>query len=106
MSEPNRPEPSGFFDMLFGLLREAFADIRHKVVEEGWFGRQVTDDTPSAIDWLAKHYPNDPEIWVLDEPSQVAPFEVAQKSFDKLWAPADRDADEHQAPAERDGVDL
>ncbi len=38
MNRSGRQEPSGFFASLFGLLGEAIADIRHKVVEEGWFG--------------------------------------------------------------------
>lgn len=78
------PEPSGFLDSLFEAIGRVVEDIRHKVVEEGWFGRQVTGDAP----------PNAAERLGWDMPKQ---------SFDELWAPAERDAAKEQDAPERDG---
>ena len=80
------PEGTGFFDSLFEVLRQAFDDIRHKVVEEGWFGRQVTGDMP--------------------KPSEGLGWDIPQRSFDELWAPAERDANHDPASVERGGPDL
>lgn len=34
--------PPGIGEYLFAELRQAFQDVRQKVIEEGWFGRVVT----------------------------------------------------------------
>lgn len=42
---PATPPANGFVASLARELAYAVEDIRHKVVEEGWFGRQVTPST-------------------------------------------------------------
>ncbi len=37
----------GILDTIISGIGEAVTDIRHKVVEEGYFGRQVTADEPA-----------------------------------------------------------
>jgi hypothetical protein len=35
--------------VFFAKAAEAVADIRHKLVEEPWFGREVTPDQPASV---------------------------------------------------------
>ena len=67
MPRSTPPEASGFFD----LLRQVLDDVRHRVVEEGWFGRPVTGDLapPSAPE-------TQPTIW--EGPPMI--------SFEEQWA--------------------
>ncbi len=88
MAQSRPPERAGLLDSLFDLLREAFVDIRHKVLEEGWFGRQVTGDSPA-------------------EPPSLG-WDVPQRSFDELWGPVERSGEKDTAAHDHDtpGMDL
>ncbi|MDV6333150.1 hypothetical protein [Asticcacaulis sp. 201] len=55
---------------LFEEFARAVEDIRHKLVEEGWFGRQVTGDAPP--------------------PAETLGWDMPPASFDEQWAPAER----------------
>lgn len=91
MREDDRQQPPGFLDVLFASIGNAIADIRHKVVEEGWFGRAVTRDPRKAHD---------------DFYRPVLPERAT--SFEEQWAvreaaPTERDrAQERSGP----GIDL
>ncbi len=75
-------QPSqGFWDSLFALAREAFGDIRDKLVLEGWFGRGA-------------HSPS------KDGAGSGGAWQPQQPSFDELWGPSDARAPEQ--PSERD----
>lgn len=66
-----RTKPVGIAEFLFNELRQAFQDVRQKVVEEGWFGRVVTaapvvelgKETPEAHDSRREHRPTFEELW-------------------------------------------
>ena len=42
MGQGERGRSQSLGEFLFSELRQAFQDIRQKVVEEGWFGRVVS----------------------------------------------------------------
>lgn len=69
------PESSGFLDGLFDLLRQAFDDVRHKVVEDGWFGRQVTGEleAPQTTIWDGPPAKSFEEQWAVREPGKAEP---------------------------------
>lgn len=47
----------GILDTIISGIGEAVTDIRHKVVEEGYFGRQVTADEPAKSPYVAQGLP-------------------------------------------------
>ena len=67
-----RSGSEGFWDALFSGLADAIADARHKVVEEGWFGRQVTPNEP-------------PDVSTFYRPIQTAD----EESFETIWGARD-----------------
>lgn len=77
---------SGFWDALLGGFGDAIADVRSKLIDEGWFGR--TDG-------------------VAPEPAQTSEHGLygPPRTFDKLWAP--RAPDDAVRGPERDapGID-
>lgn len=70
----------GLFASILSGIGEAISDVRHKVVEEGWFGRQVTDANPLAM----------PEITAPEISPPVKPegsvWEPPRQSFEEAWA--------------------
>jgi hypothetical protein len=46
---------STLFEELRNMLRDALQDIRHKVVEEPWFGRETTKDAPAHMNMQHNH---------------------------------------------------
>lgn len=88
------------FDFLFREAAQAIQDVRQKVVEEGWFGRVVTAAPVVEVEKLgeassADLYGRGPAI----EPPRTATFE-------ELWAPRDRGADQAGQEQARDlGID-
>lgn len=80
----------GLFAAILAGIGEAISDVRHKVVEEGWFGRQVTDAYPSAMPEITA-----PEIRPPAKP-EGSIWEPPRQSFEEAWAtkpaPDDRSA--------------
>ena len=70
----------GLFASLLSGIGEAIADVRHKVVEEGWFGRQVTDNHSSAFSEIRA-----PEIRPPAKP-EGSIWEPPRQSFEEAWA--------------------
>jgi ABC-type Zn2+ transport system substrate-binding protein/surface adhesin len=52
MAESNKPT---FLESLRSLAAEAIQDIRHKTIEEPWFGREVTKDDPAPMNMQHNH---------------------------------------------------
>ena len=69
-----------FWGGLFDAIGDAIADVRHKVVEEGWFGRAVTDDAQADATSFYRPVTQEPLV-----------------SFEEQWAPRAPS----EAPAER-----
>lgn len=79
---------AGGFGSVFEEIARAFEDIRHKVVEEGWFGRQVTgSDLPQSS-------------------AEELGWEMPKPSFDELWAPIERDDPPAAHAPEHEGLDM
>jgi hypothetical protein len=77
----DRTKPSGLGEFLFNELRQAFQDIRQKVVEQGWFGRVTTpkpvvempfsttaDKTTDGSDLLHERPQSFEQSWAIREP--------------------------------------
>jgi hypothetical protein len=87
-----RSRPPGVAEYLFAELRQAFQDIRQKVVEEGWFGRVVTaapvvDERPVA-----------PEGEILNKDLD----QTRRPSFEELWATRERSPEAAEQEHQRD----
>ena len=87
--QPERRNALGEF-LLRGFAN-AVADIRSKVIFEGWFGRR---DAMPAPDDLHRAVPGEfaepipfEDLWGA---RSVHPGMVPQKSFEDLWGPRDR----------------
>jgi hypothetical protein len=91
MRENDRLNSGGFWDGLFAGIRNAIADIRHKVVEEGWFGRAVTREPRKAHD---------------DFYRPILPERAT--SFEEQWAPGEAGTVDRDRGQERHGpgIDL
>ena len=97
MVNNSETKPSGFFEALFAALGSIFDDVRGKVVEEGWFGRQVSeaaDISPIKA----------PDITPPNEPAGAV-WEPPKRSIDELWAPAERSPDKTTTDHDH-GMDL
>jgi hypothetical protein len=70
----------GLFASLLSGIGEAIADVRHKVMEEGWFGRQVTDNHSFAFSEISA-----PEIRP-PATSEGTVWEPPRQSFEEAWA--------------------
>jgi hypothetical protein len=70
-------KPLSIGEYLFAELRQAFQDMRQKVIEEGWFGRVVTAAPVVEMDR-----------------AQIEGLKQAHAerspSFEELWAPRER----------------
>ena len=80
----------GFFDALIAEFQRAVRGVREDVVERGWFGRPTSRgaDFSETFGWRSPGERDDPQ----------------EKSFEELWAPRERAADDKSA--ERDvGLD-
>ena len=87
-------ERSGLLDFLFGAARDAVADIRDKLVFEGWFGRSSSDMPPMGTDaWVD---------WANDA-TQGASAPATLGDFEKQWAV--REPAEQAAQAPERGID-
>ena len=53
---PKDTDSESFIDNLTAGFGDAVADIRHKVVEEPWYGRETTTDSPYAEQGLPKTF--------------------------------------------------
>jgi hypothetical protein len=71
-------KPLSVADYLWGELRQAFQDVRQKLVEEGWFGRVVT-----AAPVVEMERDQSPENASRNAPAQP---ERDHPSFDEMWA--------------------
>ena len=82
----------GLFASILSGIGDAISDVRHKVVEEGWFGRQVTDAHPAGMPEITA-----PEIHPPSK-SEGSVWEPPHQSFEEAWAtkpsPDDRSAAE------------
>ena len=82
--------PLGIGEYLFAEMRQAFQDIRQKLVEEGWFGRVVTAAPVVEVDHALT-----PERGGLygDDHRPIREISAAppehRPSFEDLWAPKD-----------------
>ena len=86
--EDGTDKPLGIGEYLFAEMRQAFQDIRQKLVEEGWFGRVVTAAPVVEVDHaLASErgglYGDDhrPMREIGAAPAEHRP------SFEDLWRP-------------------
>lgn len=94
----------GLFDSLLRGFGEAVADIRHKVVEEGWFGRQVTDTTVSAApaDQGGEKAVTRDDLYGRDP----RPLLSTRPSFEEQWAAREKPSPaEAPAPVPDRGID-
>lgn len=101
-------KPPGMGEYLFAELRQAFQDIRQKIIEEGWFGRVVTAAPVVEVDHALTqdargfygddHHPLSPERSV---PIDHRP------SFEELWRPREGGSDRSpdRAPEHDIGID-
>ena len=94
----DRTRPPGLGEFLFNELRQAFQDIRQKVVEEGWFGRVVSAAPVIEMDREPRSDPMPQQAEGLREQSG--------RSFDELWAPREpaktaRDVPSHEIEIDR-----
>ncbi|MDH4745876.1 hypothetical protein OMP43_17765 [Sphingomonas sp. CBMAI 2297] len=84
---------ASLFDQITGVLGDAIADIRHRLVEEGWFGRSITPEQPERpIDSFYRP--------VMAE--EADPFET-------LWGAREHGHDpapEREPPCASHGIDL
>jgi hypothetical protein len=78
MRDGEKDRPKGFVDSIVAGIAAAVEDIRHKVVEEPWFGRAVTPPT------FPGHSSPDPLGRTLPEKS-AAPWE-SMPSLTKVLA--------------------
>lgn len=53
---PTNSNSESLFDTIAAGVGDAVADIRHKVVEEPWYGRETTTDSPYAEQGLPKTF--------------------------------------------------
>ena len=76
------------------MARDAIADMRGKLIDEGWFGRSAAEPGGVDLGW------NKPTVH--DRPGSIGP---GRSSFEEQWAvrpPAERG---HE-PREPQGLDL
>lgn len=66
-------DPSAF-DLIFGGAANAIADVRSKLIDEGWFGRSTAEMPPAA--WI-----DTPIVETID-------LSFDEVSFEDLWAAA------------------
>jgi hypothetical protein len=87
-NDGRRTRPPGIGEFLFNELRQAFQDIRQKVVEEGWFSRVTT---PKPVVELGREPIEEP----VHGQREIAP--EYRPSFDDLYRPMERspEAREH-----------
>ncbi len=88
MRDDERQNSRGFWDALFAGIGNAIADIRHKVVEEGWFGRPVTREPRKGHDNFYRA--------VMPE----------RRSFEETWAPREPGTADRQRAQERSGAGI
>jgi hypothetical protein len=79
-------KPASFGAYLFAELRQAFQDMRQKVVEEGWFGRVVTAAPVVEVERQGR----DAAALYGDDHGPLKPREQGP-SFEEQWAPCARD---------------
>lgn len=69
-------------DFLFGMARDAIADIRGKLIDEGWFGRQAPEAMRDIPD-QGPVWPDHGEETALDRlPAEF----FTSPSFEEQWA--------------------
>ena len=74
---------SEFADELWNGLGDAVADIRQKVIEEGYFGRAVTQLDVSAPEYDSPQWPeSQPEPDLGPEPQQPEPEQEHGQGMD------------------------
>lgn len=84
---------AGLFDALFSGIGDAIADIRQRVVEEGWFGRIVTGD-PVEVTRRSDYRDIQPEGRSFEEMWEADPEHLPEaldhlRGMDELWMPSD-----------------
>ena len=81
MGQGERSKPQSIGEFLFNELRQAFQDVRQKVLEEGWFGRVVSaapviemerEQPPAQLGALGDRRPSFEEMWATHEPQSPA----------------------------------
>lgn len=89
MREDDRQQSRGFWDAVFAGIGKAIADIRHKVGEEGRFGRAVTRDPRQDRDNFYR---------------PVLPQRAT--SFEEQWAPREAAGRDRGRERSGPGIDL
>jgi hypothetical protein len=96
--------PLGVGEYFVAELRQAFQDIRQKVIEEGWFGRVVTAAPVVEVDRA-----RDARGFYGDDHQPLSPERTAcpdhRPSFEELWSPKERAKGEHDHQPEL-GIDI
>lgn len=70
MREPGERR-SGILDFLFGEAQQAVADVRAKLIEEGWFGRRSAPSREPSLGWTRPEAPTSGH---------------RERSFEEQWA--------------------
>lgn len=100
MAGTNSPG-GGILEALFQIFADIVTDARHKVVEESWFGRQVTDIAPpAAAPGVAPPSPDD-----RDPLGRTMPRETFAQRCDALEQEHHRSAT-IEPPSPDRGIDL
>lgn len=101
-----RARPPSIGAYLLGELRQAFQDIRQKVVEESWFGRVVTAAPVVEMDRPLTAEPGIHGDVHHHGLSSGQPLAEERHSFDERWRPQERADREHGPAMEHDlGMD-
>ncbi len=100
-----RTRPPSIGEYLWAELRQAFQDVRQKVIEEGWFGRVVTAAPVVEVDH-ALSQERDSLYGDDHQPSKTGPETSIElrPSFEEQWAPVERPA--QPLGQEHSGIDL
>ena len=98
--------PPGIGEYFVAELRQAFQDIRQKVIEEGWFGRVVTAAPVVEVD---RALTQDARGFYSDDHHPLSAERTAsldhRPSFEELWSPKERAEGEHNHQPEL-GIDI
>jgi hypothetical protein len=77
--------PGGILDALLGGFGQALADIRGKLIDEGWFGRRAAP--PRQFDVSPLGWERAPERDTVWTDRTGVP---TRQTFEELWAPRER----------------
>jgi hypothetical protein len=100
-----RSRPPGIAQYLLNELRQAFRDMRQKVVEEGWFGRVVSPEPVVEVERPLTA--NRDAFYGSDHHPLSAPGDSIEDrlSFENLWRAREREAQPEIAPERGQDID-